>query len=224
MPDRGAPLLQRAHRGVRTEVTTSTRASALLRRAFVLEGITLTWNVVGVVVLAVAAIAARSVALGGFGVDSLIEIAASTVVIWELSGSDERRQRLALRLIGVAFLFLAAYLAVQSTLVLVSADRPRHSPIGIVWTAVTALVMFGLAAGKERTGRQLGNAALRTEGRVTFVDGMLATAVLAGLLLNALAGWWWADPVAGYVLLLYGVKEGRAALETSSAPVPGSAS
>ncbi len=221
-PDGRAPLLQRAHRGVRTEVTTSTRASALLRRAFVLEGITLTWNVVGVVVLAVAAIAARSVALGGFGVDSLIEIAASTVVIWELSGSDERRQRLALRLVGVAFLFLAAYLAVLSTLVLVAADRPRHSPIGIVWTAVTALVMFGLAAGKERTGRQLGNVALRTEGRVTFVDGMLAAAVLAGLLLNALAGWWWADPVAGYVLLLYGVKEGRAALETATAPVPGS--
>jgi divalent metal cation (Fe/Co/Zn/Cd) transporter len=184
----------------------------LVRRGFLLEGITLAWNIVGVVVLAVAAISARSVALGGFGLDSLIEIGASTVVIWELSGTGEDRQRLGLRIIGVAFIVLACYLAVQSTLVLVTGYHPHHSPVGIGWTAATGVVMFALAAGKDRTGRALENPVLRTEGRVTFVDGMLATAVLAGLVLNAGLGWWWADPLAGYVILVYGLQEGRAAL------------
>ncbi|MFG2793406.1 cation transporter [Streptomyces sp. NPDC048419] len=181
----------------------------LLRRGFALEWATLGWNVVGIVVLAIAAISARSVALAGFGLDSLIEIGASTVVIWELSGTGEERQRRALRLIGVGFALLAAYLLVQSTLVLVSGHHPRHSVLGIVWTAVTAGVMFALAAGKARTGAALGNPVLQTEGRVTLVDGLLAAAVLLGLALNAAMGWWWADPAAGYVLVYYAVREAR---------------
>jgi divalent metal cation (Fe/Co/Zn/Cd) transporter len=193
---------------------TSTNRQLLLRRGLLLEGITLAWNVVGVVVLAAAAISARSVALGGFGLDSLIEIGASTVVIWELSGTGQDRQRLGLRIIGVAFIVLACYLAVQSTLILVTGHHPRHSPVGIGWTAATAVVMFALAASKDRTGKALENPVLRTESRVTFVDGMLATAVLAGLILNALLAWWWADPTAGYVILVYGLKEGWAALTT----------
>jgi len=99
------------------------RPGVLLRRGRVREGITLGWNVAGIVVLAVAAVAARSVALAGFGLDSLIEIGASTVVLWELSGSGEDRQRRALRLIGVAFLALTAYLTVQSVLVLATGYR-----------------------------------------------------------------------------------------------------
>ena len=182
---------------------------ALLRRGFALEYVTLGWNVVGIVVLGYAAITARSVALAGFGLDSLIEIGASTVVIWELSGTGIDRQRRALRLIGVAFAALAAYLAVQSTWVLVAGYRPRHSVTGIAWTAITAAVMFALAYGKARTGKALGNPVLSTEGRVTLVDGILATAVLAGLLLNALAGWWQADPAAGYVLVYYAARECR---------------
>jgi len=182
---------------------------ALLRRGFALEYVTLSWNVVGIVVLGYAAITARSVALAGFGLDSLIEIGASTVVIWELSGTGIDRQRRALRLIGVAFAALAAYLAVQSTWVLVAGYRPRHSVTGIAWTAITAAVMFALAYGKARTGKALGNPVLSTEGRVTLVDGILATAVLAGLLLNALAGWWQADPAAGYVLVYYAARECR---------------
>ena len=184
----------------------------LLRRGFHLEYITLGWNLVGVVVLAGAAISARSVALGGFGLDSLIEIGASTVVIWELSDSSAERQRTGLRIIGMAFLLLGFYLAVQSSVVLLAHFQPRHSPLGIAWTLVTAVVMFALAAGKESTGRRLENPVLRTEGRVTFVDGVLATAVLAGLVLNAAFGWWWADPVAGYVLVIYAAQEGVAAL------------
>ena len=189
----------------------SADTARLLRRGFALEWTTLAWNVVGIVVLAFAAVAARSVALAGFGLDSLIEIGASTVVIWELSGTGEDRQRRAMRLIGWAFVALAIYLVVQSTWALAAGFHAHHSPTGIVWTAVTAVVMFTLAAGKARTGAALDNPVLTTEGRVTFIDGLLATAVLLGLVLSLL-GAWWADPVAGYVIVYYGIKEARAAL------------
>jgi len=183
--------------------------AVLLRRGFGLEYVTLAWNVVGIVVLAVAAVSARSVALAGFGLDSLIEIGASTVVIWELSGTGEDRRRRALRLIGLGFAALAAYLLVQSTWVLAAGHHPHHSRLGIVWTAVTAAVMFALAAGKTRTGAALDNPVLRTEGRVTLIDGLLAAAVLLGLVLNSAAGLWWADPLAGYVLVYYALREVR---------------
>ena len=189
-----------------TRIDDSTRRS-LLRRGFALEYTTLGWNVIGIVVLAVAAISARSVALAGFGLDSLVEIGASTVVIWELSNTGQARQRRALRLIGVGFSLLAVYLLVQSTWALASSHHPHHSPLGIAWTAITALVMFALAAGKVRTGAALNNPVLQTEGRVTLIDGLLSAAVLLGLVLNAAVGWWWADPIAGYVLVYYAIRE-----------------
>jgi divalent metal cation (Fe/Co/Zn/Cd) transporter len=205
--------VQRSHRWQSAGMSSpETATSRLLRRGFALEYTTLAWNVIGLVILAATAWTARSVALAGFGLDSLIEIGASIVVVWELSGTDEARQRRALRMIGIAFAGLAAYLLVQSTVVLAIGFRPRHSPAGIVWTALTAIVMFALAAGKARTGAALNNPVLRTEGRVTLVDGLLAMAVLAGLLLNSVFGWWWADPIAGYVLVFYAVREVRAIL------------
>ena len=197
-----------------------TRRRILVRRGFALEWVTLGWNVAGIIVLSVAAITARSVALAGFGLDSLIEIGASTVVIWELSGTGADRQQRGLRLIGGAFVALAVYLLVQSTVVLATGYHPRHSVLGIIWTAATAAVMFTLAAGKARTGQELDNPVLQTEGRVTVVDGILAVAVLLGLILNALAGWWWADPAAGYVLVYYAAREVRAifTLDHSESP------
>jgi divalent metal cation (Fe/Co/Zn/Cd) transporter len=182
-------------------------SGALLRRGKALEWITLGWNVVGVVVLAVLAVTASSVALAGFGLDSLIEIGASAVVLWELSGTGETRQRLALRAIGVAFLALAAYLVVQSVAALLGGHRASPSVAGIVWTGITAAVMFTLAALKTRTGRALRNPVLETEGRVTFIDGLLAVAVLLGIALDLLLGWWWADPLAGLVIVFYAVRE-----------------
>jgi divalent metal cation (Fe/Co/Zn/Cd) transporter len=131
------------------------------------------------------------------------------VVIWELSGTGTERQRRGLRLIGYAFAALAVYLLVQSTAVLATGYHPRHSVLGIAWTAVTAAAMFTLAAGKARAGRALDNPVLSTEGRVTAIDGILAVAVLLGLILNAVAGWWWADPAAGYVLVYYAAREVR---------------
>jgi divalent metal cation (Fe/Co/Zn/Cd) transporter len=195
---------------------TAAAKERLLRRGLRLEYATLAWNVVGIFVLAWSAIVARSVALAGFGIDSLIEIGASTVVVWQLSGGGEQRERRALRLIGAAFVLLALYLLVQSSFVLVSGHRARHSPAGIVWTALTAAAMFALAFGKRRTGVALDNRVLCTEGRVTLVDGILALAVLGGLLLNAALNWWWADPAAGYLLVYYAVREARDTLRLSS--------
>ena len=186
-------------------------ATMLLRIGRVLEGVTLVWNVVGMIILGVAAVRAHSVALAGFGLDSLIEIGASIVVLWELSGAGEARQRRALRLIAVAFLALAAYLLVQTAIVFATGSHPQPSPLGITWTASSAAAMFTLAAGKNRTGHALNNPVLITESRVTVIDGLLACAVLLGLGLNATLGWWWADPEAATIAL--------APVLDSSAPV-----
>jgi divalent metal cation (Fe/Co/Zn/Cd) transporter len=163
-------------------------------------------------------VAAGSVALAGFGLDSGIEIFASLVVVWQLRSAAEAgaaRERRALRLIGVAFLLLVAYISIQAAWVLVTRTHPDVSPAGIAWTGLTCVVMLGLAAGKARTGRALGSEVLMTEGRVTLVDAYLAGSVLVGLVLNATLGWWWADPAAALVIVGYGVREGRAALRAS---------
>ena len=112
-------------------------------------------------------------------------------------------------MIGGAFVVLAVYLMIQAVLVLVTGYRPGPSVLGMTWTAVTAAVMFALAAAKARTGKALGNPVLVTEGRVTLVDGILAVAVLAGLVLNAAAGWWQADPLAALVIVVYALREAR---------------
>lgn len=184
----------------------------LLRHGRQLEAITLVWNVAGVAVLLYAALRARSVALAGFALDSVIEIGASTVVLWELAGVEENRRRRAMRMIGLSFVALAIYLAAQSSVVLSIGLRARHSPIGVAWTASTAFVMFALAFDKSRTGSRLGNPVLTAEGRITAIDGCLAAAVLGALLLNTFLGWWWADPVTGLVLFCYSVREARSSL------------
>lgn len=184
----------------------------LVRRGLTLEYLTVGWNGVGTAVSIVAAVAAGSVALAGFGLDSLIEIGASNVVIWQLHQRDRTREGRALRLIGGAFIALALYIAVQAIYTLITAQHPHQSILGIAWTAVTCLTMLALAAGKARTGKALDNPVLQTEGRVTLIDAYLAGTILIGLALNAAVGWWWADPLAGLVIVFYGVREGRHAL------------
>jgi divalent metal cation (Fe/Co/Zn/Cd) transporter len=181
----------------------------LLRRGFWLEYATLGWNVAGAGLVLAAAAAAGSVALAGFGLDSLLEILASVVVLWQLRGStDARRERTALRVLGAAFGVLAVYVLGQSVVTLATGGQPAPSPGGSVWLALTLVALLALAAGKARTGRALGNRVLQTEARVTLVDAYLAGAVLAGLLLNAALGWWWADPLAALVIVSYGAREG----------------
>jgi divalent metal cation (Fe/Co/Zn/Cd) transporter len=161
----------------------------LLRQGLLLEYATLGWNVVGVFIIILAALRARSVALAGFGLDSLIEIGASTVVIWELTGTGKNRQKRALRLIGAAFFALALYMLVQSSRTLYFTLHPDASPLGIVWLVLTFIAMLALAFGKHRTGTKHNNPVLLTEGRVTLVDAYLAGSVLAGLVLNAALSW-----------------------------------
>jgi divalent metal cation (Fe/Co/Zn/Cd) transporter len=185
--------------------------SSLIERGLRLEYLTLGWNVVGVIVVAAAALAARSVALAGFGLDSLIEIFASVVVVWQLKGVDKHREQQALRLIGIAFFGLALYVVIQGGYVILTRYHPSPSAPGIAWLGATLIAMLLLAWGKHHTGQQLGNAVLLTEARVTLVDGYLAAAVLVGLVLNASLGWWWADPLAGLVIVYYGMREGQAA-------------
>lgn len=182
--------------------------AALLRRGLWLEYATLGWNVVGAVVVLGAAFVARSVALAGFGLDSLIEIFASVIVVWQLRNIGHDRERTALKLIGGAFFVLALYLLIQAGFTLFTQSHPHHSPLGIAWLAATAAAMFLLARGKLVTGKALGNAVLLTEARVTVIDGILAASVLVGLVLNALLGWWWADPAASLVIVYYGIREG----------------
>ena len=180
----------------------------LIRRGLLLEYLTLGWNVVGVMIVVAAAYMARSVALAGFGLDSLIEIFASIIVVWQLLGVNKYRERLALRLIGAAFFALALYILTQITVTLLTRTHPAPSIVGIVWLAATFIAMLLLAYGKRVTGKQLGNVVLMTEGHVTLIDAYLAGAVLIGLILNALFGWWWADPLASLVIVYYGIREG----------------
>jgi divalent metal cation (Fe/Co/Zn/Cd) transporter len=189
--------------------TTTLHREGLLRRGLRLEYATLGWNVFGLGVLAAAAIGAGSPSLAGFGLDSLIEVFASLVVVWQLKGVHKDREAQAMRLIGAAFAVLAVYLVAQLIVVFVTGVRPASSGLGTVWTALTVVVMLALAWGKIRTGRALGNPVLRAEGKVTLVDAYLAGAVLAELVLNALFGWWWADPLAGLVIIYYAAREAR---------------
>jgi divalent metal cation (Fe/Co/Zn/Cd) transporter len=189
-------------------IVKQTQMSSLLKRGLLLEYLTLVWNVIGVVIIILAAIAARSIALAGFGLDSLIEIFASIIVVWQLRGVNQRSEWLALRLIGSAFIALAIYILVQLVSTFLTGVHPATSPGGILWLALTLVAMLVLAFGKRVTGLQLKNEVLLTEGKVTLVDAYLAGAVLVGLVLNALFGWWWADPVASLVIVFYGIREG----------------
>jgi divalent metal cation (Fe/Co/Zn/Cd) transporter len=180
----------------------------LIQRGLWLEYLTLGWNVVGTAIIMTAAIAAHSVALAGFGLDSMIEIGASSIVIWQLKGVGQSREKTALRLIALSFFALALYIVVQSGRSLLAHIRPEHSSLGIVWLSLTFIVMLLLARGKAITGAQLNNTVLQTEARVTVVDALLAFSVLCGLVLNTLFGWWWADSISALVIVFYGVKEG----------------
>lgn len=185
------------------------RRRQLTRRGLRLEYTTLGWNVIEIGFLIYAAVTARSVALAGFAFDSFIEIFASLVVVGELKGTaDPIREQRSVRRIGLAFFGLAVYIAIQAAVTVALGIRPDSSPLGIAWLAATVVAMFTLAWGKARTGKELDNPVLSAEAKVTVIDGSLAGGILAGLALNALFGWWWADIAAGIILIAYGVREG----------------
>lgn len=181
----------------------------LLKKGLLLEYITLLWNVIGCGFVIMAGISTHSISLFGFGIDSVIEILASVVVIWQLKSIGGNKERIAERLIGVAFILLSLYIVIQSYFSIMYKVHPSTSVFGMVFIAVTAIVMFSLSYGKSVIGKQLGNKVLQSEAKITLIDGLLATSVLIGLLLNAMLGLWWADIISGFILVWYGLEEVR---------------
>ena len=199
----------------------ATTRAALLVRGLRLEYITVGWNIVEGLVAIGAGAAAGSIALVGFGVDSFVESISGAVLIWRLraeaAGADEERvehvERRASRLVGVSFVILAAYVAFEAVRTLVAQDRPDASPIGIALTAVSIGVMLWLARAKRDTGEALGSRALIADSHQTFACWYLSVTTLAGLVLNAALGLWWADPIAALVIAVFLVREAREAWE-----------
>jgi len=165
-----------------------------------------------VVVTISLGVRAGSLALIAFGLDSVVEIFASTVVIRNLRDErrdpGDRRIHRSLRLIAVAFWLLAAVLAIISIRGLVRGDRPDSSPLGVGYLAVTAVAMFGLSRLKRVTAAELGSETLHAEAAMTFLDGCLSSSVLVALVLNAAFAWWWTDPAAALLVAAFAVKEG----------------
>lgn len=157
-------------------------------------------------------IAAQSLALVAFGLDSLVEVFASVVVIWHMSPGDQGhhvlRDRRAMRLVGISFFILAGYLLVSGGRSLLVQSDPENSPIGIAYLVVTAMVMFILSAWKRRVGIALDSEPFRAEAAMTLLDGFLALSILTALALNAMFEWWWADPLAAMIVGLVAAREG----------------
>lgn len=200
---------------------TASRA-ALLARGLRLEYLTVGWNVVEGLIAVGAGLAAGSIALIGFGVDSFVESISGSVLIWRLraetvGGADEERieqvERRASRLVAVSFLILAAYVAFEAIRTLIAQDRPDASSVGIALTIVSLAVMLWLARAKRDTGEALGSRALIADSHQTFACWYLSATTLAGLALNAVVGLWWADPVAALVIAVFLVREAREAWE-----------
>jgi len=186
----------------------------LQKRALLLEYATIAWNVGEAVFTITIGIIAGSLALIGFGSDSIIEVFASSVVVWHVRPGHDvdhpERTRKALRLVAVAFALLGAVLAVVSIRDLVTGRQAGHSMAGIIYLAITAVVMFGLAVEKRRLATRLDSAPLRSEASLTFLDGILSTLTLLGLTLNAVLDWAWADPAAALIVAVAAFNEARA--------------
>jgi divalent metal cation (Fe/Co/Zn/Cd) transporter len=197
---------------------TACNASAVrlgqLRAGRRLEYFTLGWNTLEALVAIGAGIAAGSIALVGFGADSVIESLAGAILLWRLRAheADERREQVALRLVGVSFLLLATYVAVDAGHSLLVREVPEPSVVGIGLSIASLVVMPLLARAKRRVAAELSSAALRADSRQTDLCASLSAILLGGLALNAICGWWWADPVAAIVMTPIIAREGIVAL------------
>jgi divalent metal cation (Fe/Co/Zn/Cd) transporter len=189
----------------------------LLRRAFLFEVATVAWNILEGVIGVAAGVVSGSVALIGFGIDSFIETASAFIVGWrfrdELRGRSPERieqiERRAARLAGLLLLLLALYIAIDSTRRLIGFGRQaEESILGIVLTSISLVIMPILGTAKLRTARALNSAALRADAYETIACAWLSLTTLLGLALNALFGWWWADPLAALILVPLIVREG----------------
>ena len=185
-----------------------------MRRGRRLEHLTVGWNVLEAVAAIGAGLTTGSTALVGFGVDSVIESSSGAVLWWRLRDGErgEARERAALRLVGVSFLLLAAYVAFDAAKSLIRREPPEASHVGIGVAALSLIVMPLLARAKRRVAAEINSRALKADSRQTSLCAYLSAILLAGLALNALFGWWWADPAAGLLMTPIIAREGVEAL------------
>jgi divalent metal cation (Fe/Co/Zn/Cd) transporter len=194
-------------------------------RGIALEYLTIGWNVLECLIAVAAGLIAGSVALVGFGFDSAIESMSGGVLLWRLHAERrghhvETLERRALRLVGVSFLVLAAYVAFDSAKTLWTREHPEHSAVGIVLGIISLIVMPLLARAKRRTAGYLNSAALEADSKQTSLCAYLSAILLGGLFLNAVLGWWWADPIAGLVMVPIIIKEGIEGLQGKECTCP----
>jgi divalent metal cation (Fe/Co/Zn/Cd) transporter len=207
-------------RGAAVETATAAAAARWRRIGRRLVAATMAYNGVEAVLAVGAGLAARSIALVGFGLDSVIELAAAGVLFWRLGLEErgapaeevERGERRVHRFVGGTFLALALYVTAQSAWILWRRAAPEESALGIVLAIVSLVVMPLVAWGKLRAAREVGSRALAAEAKETLACSYLSAALLAGLAANAALGWWWADPVAALLMVPWLVREGREGL------------
>jgi divalent metal cation (Fe/Co/Zn/Cd) transporter len=198
--------------------TATLERAAVVRHGRRLEYFTIAWNALEGLVAVVAGSVAGSISLVGFGIDSFIEVTSGSVLLWRMSVDAEvqRRElneRWALKIVGICFLLLAAYLAYESVLDLWSRRAPEHSIPGMVLACVSLVVMPLLSRAKRKVGHALGSAAMDADAKQTEFCTYLSAILLAGLLLNAFFGLWWADPVAAVIMVPIIAKEGIEGLQ-----------
>lgn len=191
---------------------------AVARRGKQLEYFTIVWNTLEGLVAVVAGALAGSISLVGFGVDSFIEVTSGGVLLWRMSvdadvQKRERRENLSLRIVGVCFLALAAYVGYESISDLAGRKAPEPSIPGIILTCVSLVVMPLLSRAKKKVGNDLGSAAMHADAKQTDFCVYLSAILLLGLVLNAALGWWWADPVAALIMVPLIAKEGVDAMQ-----------
>jgi len=195
--------------------------SLYLRRGVWLEYFTIGWNSLEAVVAIGAGLLAGSIALVGFGLDSIIEVVSATILLWRLraerTGADseasERAEGRALFAVGVSFFILGAYILYESGKRLWLQERPQESLVGLVLACLSLVVMPALAFAKHRTAKSLGSRALAADATETAICSYLSLTLVLGLGLNAWIGWWWADPVAALAMLPLILNEGREAIQ-----------
>lgn len=191
-------------------IETIDRAEAF-RRGRLLEYVTIIWNSLEGLIAIGAGILAGSIALVGFGADSVIEVSSGAIVLWRLASGDHR-EKLALRLVGVSFIALAAYVAFDGAKSLIFREPPETTYVGIGIAALSLIVMPFLARAKRKVARQLNSGAMLADSRQTDLCSYLSAILLGGLILNAFFSWWWADPVAALIMVPIIAKEGIGAL------------
>ena len=181
------------------------------RTALALVWATIAWNSLEAVVAIASGAEAGSIALVGFGLNSIVEVGSAIVVVWQFSGADVEREQRALKLIAGSFFVFAAYVATQAIWDFVARSEPAESLAGIVLATLSLLVMPGLAIAKRRVGRRMGSRTVVADGGQTMLCSYLSAILLVGLIANATLGWWWADPFAALAIAALAVREGREA-------------